>query len=109
MHPDEWHMIYGDMTGNSARKMRMWNTFQHNNLRRADADLAVWHLPAEKQTGFCDLFAQVTADPERHPARDAEAMGLALSNYARVMGHPRRRLSKFARELSLKKAEKLKA
>lgn len=88
---------------------RMWTTFHHNNLRSADTELAVWHLPAEKKTGFRDLFAQVTEDAERHPARDAEAMGLSLSNYARIMGHPRRRPAKFARDLSQKIAEKLKA
>jgi len=86
---------------------RMWTTFKHNNLQPSDGDLTVWHLPAEKKTGFADLFREIVAVAGLHPSRDAKAMGLTVENYARHMGHPRRRLGKFLRDASLKVAEKL--
>ena len=70
---------------------RMRTTFRHHNLDAGDELL--WHLPAEKKTGFGDLFAQVTAPPCLNPRHDAEAMGLSFPNYARTMGWPRRRAS----------------
>ncbi len=85
---------------------RMWTTFHHNNLDASDADLAVWHLPAEKKTGFADLFAAIAARADLHPAHDGAAMGLTTQNYARLMGWPRRRAGKFLRDLALKLAEK---
>lgn len=86
---------------------RLWTTFHFNNLGPYDPDLTLWHLPAEKKTGFADLFRQVTANPVLHPARYGAAMGLTPANYARVMGWPRRRPVKFVRDLWLKLAEKL--
>lgn len=86
---------------------RMWTTFHHHNLSPADRDLAIWHLPAEKKTGFADLFRAIVADPARDPRRDAASMGLGPAEVARAMGWPRRRASKFARDLSLKLREKI--
>ena len=86
---------------------RMWTTFHHHNLSPADRDLAIWHLPAEKKTGFADLFRAIVADPARDPRRDATAMGLGAGEVARAMGWPRRRPAKFARDLSLKLREKI--
>jgi hypothetical protein len=86
---------------------RMWTTFRHNNLRRSDADLTIWHLPVEKRTGFADLFARIMRDPALHPARDGAAMGLDRQTYARLMGWPRRSLRKFLRDLCMKLCEKL--
>ena len=88
---------------------RMWTTFHHNNLQASDASLAIWHLPAEKKTGFADLFREIAARPNLHPARDGKALGLTAPNYARLMGWPRRRPIKFLRDLSLKVAEKVRA
>lgn len=86
---------------------RLWTTFHFHNLAPGDRDLTIWHLPAEKKTGFADLFAQVTANPALHPGRDGAAMGLTYANYARVMGYPRRGAVKLVRDLSLKIIEKL--
>jgi hypothetical protein len=86
---------------------RMWTTFRHHNLYTGDRELTLWHLPAEKKTGFGDLFAQVTALPGLNPRHDAEAMGLSFPNYARTMGWPRRRAGKFVRDLGLKVREKV--
>lgn len=86
---------------------RMWTTFHHNNLAARDRDLAIWHLPAEKKTGFTDLFRAIVADPARDPRRDPAAMGLGEAQLARTMGWPRRRPGKFARDLSLKLREKI--
>ena len=86
---------------------RLWTTFHFHNLAPEDRGLTIWHLPAEKKTGFADLFAQVTANPSLHPARDGAGMGLTFANYAKVMGYPRRGLVKLVRDLSLKIIEKL--
>ena len=86
---------------------RMWTTFHHHNLSPADATLAIWHLPAEKKTGFADLFRAIVADPARDPRFEPAAMGLAPADVARAMGWPRRRPAKFARDLSLKLREKI--
>lgn len=86
---------------------RLWTTFHFHNLLPADRELTIWHLPAEKKTGFADLFAQITANPALHPAHDAAAMGLTYANYAHVMGYPRRGPVKLVRDLSLKVIEKL--
>jgi len=86
---------------------RLWTTFHYHNLAPADRDLTIWHLPAEKKTGFCDLFAKVTADPGLHPSQDAARMGLTFKSYARLMGWPRRSLRKLLRDGALKVAEKL--
>ena len=102
------YALQGIAPGTTNRYIRrMWTTFRHNNLQRSDADLTIWHLPVEKRTGFADLFARITADPALHPGRDAVAMGLERQTYARLMGWPRRSLSKFLRDLCLKLREKL--
>jgi hypothetical protein len=94
-------------TGNQFIR-RMWTTFHHHNLAAQDRELAIWHLPAEKKTGFADLFARIASQPNANPARDAVALGLAPERYARDMGWPRRRPWKLVRDLALKLAEKLK-
>jgi hypothetical protein len=86
---------------------RMWTTFHHNDLRKSDRELTIWHLPAEKRTGFRDLYDRIIARPDLHPGSQAAALGLTFDNYARAMGWPRRRPAKFARDLSLKVREKL--
>lgn len=85
---------------------RMWTTFKHNNLTQRDRDLTIWHLPAEKKTGFRELFAQLASTPG-DPARDAASMGLTIENYCRTMGFPRRRPAKLVRDLSVKIREKI--
>jgi len=84
---------------------RMWTTFHRNNLARSDRSLTIWHLPAEKRSGFHAMFGAIA------PAVEAGAMpaDLALSpeRYARWMGHPHRSPAKFVRDLSAKLREKL--
>jgi hypothetical protein len=86
---------------------RMWTTFHHNNLDESDTQLAIWHLPAEKRTGFAELFRSITRRPELALREDVGAMGLNFENYARCMGFPHRRWSKLARDLWFKACEKL--
>lgn len=85
---------------------RMWTTFHHHNVSRRDLALTIWHLPAEKRTGFADLFARIAAS-SLDPRRDGPAMGLSIPQYARIMGIPRRHPAKFVRDLGLKLREKL--
>lgn len=78
---------------------RMWTTFHFHNLRGSDRELTVWHLPAEKRTGFADLFRRIACDPA--------APRLDYAAYALTMGYPRRRPRKFLRDIALKIIEKL--
>ena len=86
---------------------RMWTTLQHNNLTASDSNLAIWHLPAEKRTGFRDLFRQIVRNSDKPPALNRDAMGLTFADFSRHMGFPRRGPAKLARDLSMKVAEKL--
>lgn len=45
----------GNETANGYVK-RMWTARQCNNIEPADAELSVWHMPAEKKTGFYRLY-----------------------------------------------------
>lgn len=84
---------------------RMWTTFHHHNLARSDLDLMIWHLPAEKKTGFAELFEGL--EGARGDYRRPAALGFTETNYRRCMGVPRRRPIKLARDLSAKILEKL--
>ena len=86
---------------------RMWTTFRHNNLRPQDEILSIWHLPAEKRTGFADLFRSIAAHANLDPRTDTREMGLTFASYASCMGWPRRRPRKFVRDLGLKLRERL--
>lgn len=77
---------------------RMWTTFKHRNLRPSDRDITIWHLPAEKKTGFADLFGRL---------RDGGIGALDDATVARLMGYPRRAPRKLVRDLALKIREKL--
>lgn len=88
---------------------RMWTTFHYNNLRESDPALTLWHLPAEKRSGFADMFRRIVAKPAADPAADTEALGLNVSSYAKTMGWPRRRPIKLVRDLGLKIAEKVRS
>lgn len=45
----------GNEIGNGYVK-RMWTARQYNNIEPADEQLAVWHMPAEKNTGLYRLY-----------------------------------------------------
>jgi len=86
---------------------RMWTTFKHNNLRATDADLTIWHLPAEKRTGFRDLYERIVASGDQFTPQGDQAGLLTCPSYERLMGIPRRRPGKFIRDLALKIAERI--
>lgn len=88
---------------------RMWTTFRHRNLRDTDADLAIWHLPAEKRTGFADLFARIVGTASPDPVSEPQAAGLTDATYRRLFGFPRRAPAKFVRDLGLKIGEKMRS
>lgn len=87
------HNGYAIGTANPFIK-RMWTTFKYNNTKEADLLRPIWHLPAEKRTGFRHLFSLVAAangpdDAALHTTR----------RYAAIMGVPRRNARKFASDL----------
>lgn len=86
---------------------RLWTTFHPHNLSGTDAALTIWYLPAEKKTGFAELFARIPAKPQLSPRSDAAAMGLTFDDCSRCMGWPRRRPLKLLRDLGRKVREKV--
>lgn len=39
---------------------RMWTTFKFNTVNKEDLNLVIWHLPAEKKTGFKYMFNKIS-------------------------------------------------
>ena len=72
---------------------RMWTSFKHNTLRADDGDLTIWHLPAEKRSGFAALYKHISPHLKAGTLPDAMPIDVAL--YARLMGIPRRTPQKF--------------
>lgn len=96
----------GYPVGNANRFVRrMWTTFHHHNLRPEDEALTIWHMPAEKKTGFAELFARIARWGDAVPAPDRLGFGPVL--YRRAMGYPRRRPAKLVRDLAMKLREKM--
>lgn len=93
-------------TGNRFIR-RMWTTFHHHNLHDSDSELVLWHLPAEKKTGFADLYRQIAEAPAEARADPRRLTMLNTRNYAAVMGWPRRKTGKFLRDARLKVREKI--
>jgi hypothetical protein len=91
---------YQPFTANPFIK-RMWTTFKHNNLNVKDRALTIWHLPAEKKSGFKALFEVIKRDALSKDIRELEIQ------LAGLMGVPRRTAVKFVRDLSCKVIEKV--
>ncbi len=84
---------------------RMWTTFHHHNLRPSDANLTIWHVPAEKKMGFGELFAHISRWGDAIPQPDK--LGFGPTIYRRTMGYPKRRPAKLVRDLWIKLREKI--
>ncbi|MFN2098877.1 hypothetical protein [Altererythrobacter sp. MF3-039] len=101
------YALEGIAIGTAERFIRrMWTTFRYNNLAPSDRWLTLWHLPAEKRTGFTNLFERIAADPAADPRTGADALGLTFENYCTAMGWPHRGPVKFIRDLAHKLSEK---
>lgn len=90
---------YKNFTANPFIK-RMWTTFKFNNIEKKDLDLDIWHLPAEKKSGFRTAFRQLVDGklPDDQPR--------LKTYFARTMGIPRRSAGKFVADASRKIYEK---
>lgn len=84
---------------------RIWTNLKHNNVEISDLDLTIWHLPAEKRTGFHDLFLKLKAAQSDY--RDPLILGFRPDAYKLAMGIPRRNSSKLVRDLALKLRERV--
>ena len=94
---------YSAYTANPFVK-RMWTTFRVNNVEQSDLELVIWHLPAEKRSGFDRFFGQMTG------GRVVNLAALNQENYnrlvARFMGIPKRGPGKFCLDLFSKIKER---
>jgi len=70
---------------------RMWTAFKYWNLRPLDAELTLWHLPAEKRLGFRRFYKEIRRPSSRFRQIDAAAAQEIIGHY---MGYPRRSLTK---------------
>jgi hypothetical protein len=82
---------------------RIWTTFRHRDGRPSDLDLTIWHLPAEKKTGFSSLYP-IVLDPNSLFWTGGETSNRAL--LANSFGIPRRSARKLVIDLAVKLAEK---
>ncbi len=90
---------YSNYTANAFLK-RIWTTFHLNNAAESDFGLVVWHLPAEKRTGFRRLFKKLTRSPPDVWKRQSQSeYGRMLAS---VFGIPRRSATKAFLDISLK-------
>jgi len=85
---------------------RLWTHFEDFNVRSSDLDLAIWHVPAEKNFGFKTLHAEITHSPSRFFRLSNEE---AVQLIRRHMGIPHRSSFKFVRDVSLKVVQRLRA
>jgi hypothetical protein len=84
---------------------RMWTTFKHNTILPTDLGLSIWHLPAEKRSGFATLFNYLRPRLMAELAPAAAVPDAAL--LGRMMGVPRRSTSKFVADIAMKIREKM--
>jgi hypothetical protein len=90
---------YADSTANPFIK-RIWTTLRKTTALRTDAGLTVWHLPAEKKSGFRTLFRDcINPHSEFSLTHDRNEL---LSYYGRVMGIPRRGPRKLSLDVAAK-------
>jgi hypothetical protein len=94
---------YPNYTANVFLK-RIWTTFHFNNVAPSDFDLVIWHLPAEKKTGFRRLFSKITQS--KHEAWKNQSREDYERALARVFGIPHRSALKFLLDVSLKLTER---
>ena len=83
---------------------RLWTNFGDVNVRADDANLAIWHLPAEKKFGFRRMwrsYARAGRAWTSYPVGEVDAAT------ARFMGVPRRSAVKLGQDLLQKVTEKL--
>ncbi|WP_347302309.1 hypothetical protein V5740_09870 [Croceibacterium sp. TMG7-5b_MA50] len=98
------YIIDGYPLGNGdAFIKRMWTTFKYHDVVPGDERLAIWHLPAEKRSGFPDLFARLVAHglEKKAPAE----LAVSREEMGRIFGIPRRSPSKWLRDVRSKVAE----
>jgi hypothetical protein len=88
-----------------AHIKRMWTTFHFHNVTQDDIESSrcLWHLPAEKQSGFVSLFGEVVRPQSRFWSIPQEELPRYLAG---MMGLPRRDLTKWKRDLAAKLREK---
>ncbi|MGI4816339.1 MAG: hypothetical protein ACRYGG_23805 [Janthinobacterium lividum] len=96
-------MFIRDRTANSFIK-RMWTTLSYSNVSAADVSLPIWHLPAEKRSGFQRLFKEIFENRNKFDSLEDAADLLTL--YQRTMGIPRRSVVKLGRDVSAKLTER---
>ncbi len=95
---------YAALTGNPFIR-RIWTSLRHYNARPDDEKLTIWHLPAEKRTGFRSLFNALPTGPLS--TRALEAAGWGPPRYSRLFGVPRRSAGKLAASLADKVRQRI--
>lgn len=76
---------------------RMWTSFRYNNIDVEDENLAIWHLPAEKRTGFVYLFDVLSHDYKKYLDEDNDNYKIILK---KVFGIPKKSIKKQIKDLA---------
>jgi len=88
------HRKYEPYTANFFIK-RIWTMLRYNTVLKEDVSLPIWHLPAEKTSGFRRAYRSIVEDARAH---DPAALNSILK---RIMGIPRRSAAKYVIDLAL--------
>lgn len=86
------HRKYEPYTANFFIK-RIWTMLRYNTALKEDMSLPIWHLPAEKTSGFRRAYRLIVEDAAAH---DPAALNRILG---RIMGIPRRSAAKYVSDL----------
>ena len=85
---------------------RLWTHFEGFNVLPSDLNLAIWHVPAEKNFGFKTLHSEITRSPSRFFKLPGEEAVQLIRNH---MGIPRRSKVKLVRDVSVKVLQRIRS
>ena len=87
------HRKYEPYTANFFIK-RIWTMLRYNTVLKEDMSLPIWHLPAEKVSGFRRAYRLIVEDAR---TQDPAALNTMLK---RIMGIPRRSVGNYISDLA---------
>ncbi len=76
---------------------RIWTAASHRTVDGRESELTLWHLPAEKDRGFAEMYSLATDRDSWFWRADADEF---VRRSARLMGISNRRPSRLARDLA---------
>ena len=102
------YAIHGYQLGTADQYIkRMWTTLKHNTVVPSDFNLTLWHLPAEKRTGFNDLFDYMQKRGVAIASNGPSDLQITRDRLGQIFGIPRRTIRNLLRYMNSKLNQKL--